>query len=158
MDWKPIALRTALLASLWWVLSGGRADSWYVGAAAICAALLAWRRLPARPFAPLRAGAILPFLWFFLVASLRGGLQVAARAARPDPGLRPGMLEVSLRLPGETERLFLAATISLLPGTVATGLDGVLLRLHVLDPRLEPLHEVRTAERHVARLFGRELA
>lgn len=158
MHWKPLAVRTATLGTLWWVLSGAPADSWYVGGPAIVGALLAAQRLQPAGAASIRAAALLPYVWFFVVASLRGGLQVALRAIRPDPDLRPAMLDVTLQLPGQAERLFLASSISMLPGTVATELDGDLLRLHLLDGRLAAIGDVRSAEQHVARLFGLEPA
>lgn len=158
MNTRSIVTRAALLAALWWVISGGAVDSWVVGTVSIVAALGVATRLHPVAVTTISATGLLAFLWFFLTASLRGGLQVAVRAVRPVPDLHPAMVDVPLRLPGEAERLFLASTLSLLPGTLSTGLEGRHLHLHLLDERLSPLDEVRKAEDHVARLFRKELA
>lgn len=157
MKLRSIATQVALLALLWWVLSGGRADAWPFGAVAIGAALAVQWRLRGAPGASIAPTALLPYLWFFLTASVRGGLQVALRAVRPHPGLHPAVIDLPLRLTDPAERLFLASTMSLMPGTLSVGLDKAVLQVHVLDRELAPLDELRRAERHVARLFGSEL-
>lgn len=155
---KANAMRLAMLAALWWLLTGGAPDTWIVGAPAIAGAFAAGMamRLPAAP--TFSAIGLVPFLSFFALASVRGGLQVAMRALRRDPDLRPVIMTVSLRLPDESERMLLVSVVSILPGTLATALQGTQLRLHVLDERLGSEAEVRDAERHVARLFGERLA
>lgn len=154
---KASATRLAMLAALWWLLTGGAPGTWIVGAPAVAAAFAAGMamRLPGAP--RFSVGALLPFLAFFAQASVRGGLQVAARALRRDPDLHPVIMTVSLRLRDETERMLLVSIVSILPGTLATALHGARLRLHVLDERLGSEAEVRDAERHIARLFGGKL-
>lgn len=154
---KANALRLAMLAALWWQLTGGAPGSWIVGAPAVAAALAAGvaLRLPGgRAFS---ATALPSFVLFFALASVRGGVQVAVRALRRHPDLRPAIMTVSLRLRDESERMLLVSVVSILPGTLATALHGAQLRLHVLDERLGSEAEVRAAERHVARLFGERL-
>jgi multicomponent Na+:H+ antiporter subunit E len=154
---KANAMRLSMLAALWWLLTGGGPDTWIVGAPAVAGALAAGMamRLPGAP--TFSASALLPFLIYFALASVRGGLQVAARALRRDPDLRPVIMTVPLRLRGETERMLLVSVVSILPGTIATALQGTQLRLHVLDESLGSEADVRDAERHVARMFGGKL-
>lgn len=152
-----LVLRAALLAALWWILTGGHAGAWSVGSVVIALALALSLRLQPPRHSRLSLPGLAGFAAFFLVRSLRAGTQVALMALRPRPDLRPAMLELPLRLPDERERLFLAAVVSLMPGTLCTGLDGDRLQLHVLDVRLPVEAEVRAAEARVARLFAVEL-
>lgn len=150
-------IRLALLVALWWLLTGGAAETWIVGVPAVAAAVAAGlaMRLPDTPALSVRA--LLPFLLFFALASVRGGVQVAARALRRHPDLRPAIAHISLHLHEERARLLLVSVVSVMPGTLATALHGTQLRLHILDERVGIEAEVRDAERHVARLFREKL-
>lgn len=148
--------RGLLLSFVWWMLTEGRADSWDVGAVSVIAALAAslylsppqrgrflWHQLPA-------------FAGFFLVHSVCGGIQVAARALRPRMNLAPGWIDVPLTLPDGLPRVLLVNTLNLMPGTVSTNIKGDALRLHVLDMRLPVAGAVRKVETHIGRLLGLE--
>ena len=152
-----IALRAALLSAIWYALAGGGANAWVFGLAVILPALAAslWLLpLGSYPFSP--AGFI-RFLAYFLWQSVKGGVQVAAMALRPRPGLHPAMLDLQLRLDDETARAVLAATLSLLPGTLSARLDGRHLRVHVIDARRPMESEIRDAESHVAHMLKTRL-
>ncbi len=149
--------RGALFAVLWWALTDGRTDSWGVGSVSILlAVMLSLRLLPPVSSRVSRVG-LLRFLGFFFYQSLRGGVQVALIALRPRLALRPGMHEITLRLPDGIGRVLLANTLSLLPGTLSVELRGNRLCLHVLDEQADTETEVRTAETHMARMLGLEL-
>jgi multicomponent Na+:H+ antiporter subunit E len=153
---RTIMLRAIMFAVLWWALTEGRTDSWGIGAGSVLLATAASVKLMPPAIAMSLAG--LPgFLGFFLMQSLKGGVQVASMALRPRLDLRPGWLEVPLRLPEGPARVLLAGTMNLLPGTVSAGLERNCLRLHVLDERMPVEREVRTAEERVARLLGLKL-
>jgi multicomponent Na+:H+ antiporter subunit E len=154
---RTLLWRGALFSALWWILAQGRADSWGLGLVSVILALttslillppggnrLSWRGL---------AG----YLAFFLAQSVRGGIQVAGMELRPRLDLRPGVLEITLRLPEGVGRVLLANTLNLLPGTLSLGLEGALLRLHVLNKRRPVTAEVRAAEQRVARMLGLRL-
>lgn len=84
------------------------------------------------------------------------GLDVARRALRPDPDLRPGFVIAPLSLPSGNARETFLAFASLLPGTLSTGIasDPQALILHGLDVR-QPIVEDLVAEET---LFIRALA
>jgi multicomponent Na+:H+ antiporter subunit E len=154
---RAVLWRSALFAGLWWLLSDGRADSWGVGSVSILAATtLSLRLLPPVPTYVSRIG-LLRFVFFFFVQSLRGGIQVAWFALRPRLGLRPGIHEISLRLPEGIGRVLLANTLSLLPGTLSVELEGSRLCLHVLDEQAQTEADVRHAEARVAQMLGLKL-
>ena len=157
MAWRAIATRSLLFAGVWWVLTGGGAKAWPLGAVMIVLALLVSLRL--LPPGPHRVSLIGlgTFFGFFMGRSVIAGVQVAMLALRPRLDLHPLMVELPTRLPHEAERVFLANIITLMPGTLSAGLDGKRLRLHVLDARLPVEKELRAVEQRVARLFGVEL-
>jgi multicomponent Na+:H+ antiporter subunit E len=152
-----LLIRAALLCGTWWVLSGGRTDSWGVGAASVLLALFLslWLTPPSRQgFSVL---GLLGFARFFLVQSVKGGSQVAMIALRPRLDLQPDMLDLPIRLPEGAAQVLLICTLGLLPGTLVMEARGNSLRLHVLDRRLQAEPEMRTAEYWIARMLKLEL-
>ena len=151
---RAVLWRGALFAVLWWVLAEGRADSWGVGGVSVILALAASLVLlpPAKGrFSPLGLAA---FVGFFLVQSVKGGIQVAAMALRPRLDLAPAMVDLPIALPPGLARVMLVNTLSLLPGTLSVRIEGDQLRLHVLDRRLPIMEELRAAEAAIARIRG----
>lgn len=152
-----LVIRAALLGGVWWVLAGGRVDSWGVGAASILLALFLslWLAPPSRHgFSML---GLLGFARFFLYQSVKGGSQVAMIALRPRLDLQPAMLELPVRLPEGAAQVLLVCTLGLLPGTLVMEARGNCLRLHVLDRRLQAEPELRVAEYWIARMLKLEL-
>jgi multicomponent Na+:H+ antiporter subunit E len=154
---RTVIIRTALFCMLWWMLTGGNLYGWIVGAITIVIAVAVSVRLQPPGRQRIRLAGLPAFFIYFVAKSVAGGVQVAMMAGRPRIQLCPAMLEMRLRLPQEAERIFLACILSLLPGTLSAGLDGSLLRLHVLDANAAIEEEVREAESRVARLFGTKL-
>lgn len=145
--------RALLFLLLWWVITEG-AGGWAIGLPTIALAVAASHFLQPRRQLRLRPLGALRFTGFFLVQSLRAGLDVALRALRPRMRLAPELLEYRLQLPSGPARVFLADTMSLLPGTLSTELDDDCLCLHVLDTRQSIEADLRQVELRVADLFG----
>ncbi len=153
---RAVVMRTVMLSALWWVLTDGAIAAVGIGAVSVACAVTASLVLqpPRRSRISLKE---LPFfLGYFLMQSIKGGVQVATTAMRPRLDLHPATLEFRLHLPDESARIFLACILNLLPGTLSAGLTGDRLLLHVIDMRLPIEREVRRAEAHVARLLGVE--
>jgi multicomponent Na+:H+ antiporter subunit E len=154
---RSIILRSLLFCAIWWMLTGSSSmKAWLFGIVpiALAVAVSLWMQAPGRR--DFSISGIAGFLVFFIVRSIKGGVQVAIIALRPRLDLRPAILEMSLRSPHEAERMFIASTLSLLPGTLSAGLDGQRLHLHVLDARMPIESEVREVEAKVAHLFRLE--
>ncbi len=150
----PALARLSLLAALWWLLTGGDARSWLVGAPVVLAATaLSLHLRPARSWRWRLAG-VLPMGWFFLRESVRGGFDVARRAIHPGLPVNPGVLRFDTRLPDGSPRLFFAGVISLLPGTLVLDLEENALRIHVLNIGREVEPQLEALEHRVAALFG----
>jgi multicomponent Na+:H+ antiporter subunit E len=149
--------RAAFLCGTWWVLAGGRSDSWGVGAVSILLALFLslWLAPPSRYGFSLLG--LLGFARFFLYQSVKGGTQVAMIALRPRLDLRPDMLELPIRLPEGAAQVVLVCTLGLLPGTLVMEAEDNCLRLHVLDRCLQAEPELRAAEYWIARMLKLEL-
>jgi multicomponent Na+:H+ antiporter subunit E len=154
---RAVLARALLLAGLWWLLAGERADSWALGLVSIAAALGAGLVLMPPGPGRLSVRGLTAFLAFFVSQSLKAGVQVASLALRPAITLRPVVRRLRLRLPEGPGRVMLANAMSLLPGTLGAGLENGWLRVHVLDARLPVERELRAAESHIAAMLGLEL-
>jgi multicomponent Na+:H+ antiporter subunit E len=151
----PSILRRALVfALLWWVLTEGSGIAWGIGLASVGLATVASLRLwpPARWRISL--SGMLAFAGWFFAESVKGAVQVAALAFQRHPDLAPRIIEVSVTLPPGSATVLLVNTLNLLPGTLCAGVDGQILRVHVLDGRMPVAGEVRVAEARIARMLG----
>jgi multicomponent Na+:H+ antiporter subunit E len=124
---------TILLVFLWWLLTAGDPESWVIGVPSIGAALAARHFLRPLPPWALSVTGTVRFLLSFVRLSIVGGADVAGRAFNPRMPMKPGLVEHRLRSQSSTERILVAGTVSLLPGTLSAALDGDTLSVHVLD-------------------------
>ncbi|MFO7576367.1 MAG: Na+/H+ antiporter subunit E [Pelovirga sp.] len=151
-SWRPrLLLRLAGGVLLWWILTGGGPSTWLIGGLTIALVLV----LPAPPLHSswrLSLPGLVRFIPYFLLQSLRGGLDVARRAFSPRLPLHPALLEYPLSLPPGSARIFLLNSVSLLPGTLSADLQDDCLLVHVLDQQLDP--QLEQLEEHVAALFA----
>ncbi|MFP7754707.1 Na+/H+ antiporter subunit E [Thermodesulfobacteriota bacterium B35] len=148
--------RTALFALIWWILTNGAPDSWGVGVpVALAATMVSVLLLPPLSLSVKGAARFIPF---FLWHSLRGGVDVAWRVFHPRLPITPGLHRYRWRLPPGLARVFMANTVSLLPGTLSAEMDSEYLSIHVLDQESDPLSELKAVEVRVAELFGVRLA
>lgn len=141
--------RLALLALLWWMISGGGAWAWGLPVILLTALVM-----PSSGASRLRPLALLGLLPLALWLALRGGLQVAILACQPrlDPATR--VIDYPWRhLPEGPGRLFMACLINLLPGTLTLRLTPDTLRVHVLQMDAGIRAELERLEARVARLF-----
>ena len=155
---RRVAVRAAALVGLWWVLTGGDKDAWYIGALAVIAGTLMSLTLLPEYSWRWTAGGFLRFVPFFIWQSLSGGTDVALRAVRPSMPLQPELLSYESRLPLNAARVFMANTISLLPGTLSAELKGRRMRVHSLAGADKAFENLNKLEARVADLFGLELS
>jgi multicomponent Na+:H+ antiporter subunit E len=140
-----------VLAALWWVLAGAAEPaSWVIGLPAVCGAWLLRRRLNPFPARAVRLPGLLRFAGTFLKLSVLSGIEVVRMALHPRLPLRPGIVEYSMGVASPVDRMVLAGTANLLPGTLTVDLRGDRLLLHVLDIQAPVLRDVRTIEALVA--------
>ncbi len=152
MSLRSGALRAVLFAMIWWILTDGATDSWRVGAPMVLlATVVSIALLPPSSWSLV---GIIRFVPFFLWRSLCGGVDVARRTLHPQLPISPGLFYHPWRLPPGLPRLFMANTVSLLPGTLSAELDADYLQVHLLDEQKDFLSELKMIEQRVAAMFG----
>lgn len=148
------ALYWALLyAALWALFAEGGGWSLGVPSVLLAVALSLWLGL--RPLR-LRLLALPGFVGFFLHHMLVGAWDVASRALRPRCPLQPAWHDYPLTSPSPRVRLLLSALVGLLPGTLASGIEGERMRVHVLDERQPWQRVIAELELRLQRLLGDE--
>lgn len=152
-----LALRTLMLAAVWWALTEGDGGWGFGLLLALLVSALSLLHTPPAANVP-RLHRVPGFVAYFLMQSLLAGFDVARRILHPRLPLNPRLVRVPLRLPAGAPTWSLMILISLLPGTLSAQLDAAELELHCLDMDGNVLAEVRKAEVQLARLFGVELA
>jgi multicomponent Na+:H+ antiporter subunit E len=156
MGWARFLRPGALAAAVWLGLNGGDLASWLIGGPAVVAAAVLGGMLGAGRRPRLRWRGLLPFAAFFVRESVRGGWDVAWRVLHPRLPVEPGFIHFPSVLPEGSVRYLFANVISLLPGTVASGLDGDQIIVHALDVTSGVEPALRALEQRVARLFEME--
>lgn len=150
-------VRALLLAGLWVVFAGPDPGSWVIGAPTVLGATWASLKLSAPRPRTLSPAGTLRFLPFFLVESLRGGIDVAWRVLRPAMAVRPGLRTYRTRLRNPSARLVFVDSISLLPGTLSADLRNDVVTVHALDVETEIERALEALEGRVAALFDEPL-
>ena len=149
------ALVTAAL--VWLLLSGDAWQSWLVGLPAVLLAAWSAVRLRGADQARIHLTGLLRFLPLFVRESVLGGIDVVSRVMRPTMRIAPGFLDYRIRLSQPSARLLFINTLSLLPGTLASDLDGDKLRIHALDREEDLEQEMTRLEQSVAAVYGEVL-
>jgi multicomponent Na+:H+ antiporter subunit E len=153
---RSVAWRGSAFALLWIALTGAATRGWWLGVLVVAAATAAslmmvppgvYRWSPAKG---------LRFFIYFIGQSVRGGVDVSRRAMDPRMPIDPGLVRYTLRIRGETARVFMADVVSLLPGTVAAQRQDRELTVHALDQRLDIERILARLEAEVIELFGEE--
>lgn len=153
---RAVVFRSVLFALVWWALTHGAVDSWSLGLPVVAlTTLLSVLVLPPSAWSVF---GLVRFIPFFLWESIRGGIDVAGRALHPNLPISPGLHEYSLRLPAGLPQIFMANSVSLLPGTLSTELDDSVLRVHVLDETGDFIEHLQTLEKRLADVFECELS
>lgn len=149
--------RLLLFSGVWLVLLGWQPLSWIIGVPSVL--LASWAHARLAPEMPMpRLGAALGFIGFFLVESLRSGLDVAQRILRPRMRIAPGFQEYWMQLEQPAARTLFVNSISLLPGSLSADLiEPDQVRIHALDARTDLGPELARLEQRIARLFAETL-
>ncbi len=138
-------------ALVWFVLSGG--GGYVAGGVFALIATVLMQRLGMTP-SVLRLRHVPRFLGFYFRALFVAGWDVARRAFYPRMPLAPGWEQYPLRESSLPVRQMLSAVVCLLPGTLASHMEGDTLHLHVLD-RGQPWHPtVQRLEELLMRMLG----
>ena len=149
--------RTAVLTVVWLVVSLGDLPSLVIGIPLAFVGAVLWTALQPTVLFPVSPRGLVRFIGFFGTQSVLGGVDVALRALSPRLPLKPACVMYPLRITGTGPRVFLANTISLLPGTLSARVYEDALEIHVLDRTKPVFDELARVEERVADLFGANL-
>ncbi len=147
-------VRIGVFGALWWILTAGSLESWVIGVPVVLMAVYLSRSLKSTRSYRVAPWSLARFLAFFVVESVKGGIDVARRALLPGQRTSPHFLEYRSNLPNGWPLALFANTISLLPGTLTARIDADRLTLHALAGDMRPLDGVQACERHVAAVFS----
>ncbi len=146
--------RWSSLTAVWWIVSEGAISALPIGVvAALAATGVSFAVHPAR-LPRVRLGGLLRFIGFFLVHSVRGGVDVASRVLRPSLPVDPVWIDYRLRLTDPLMRALFMATLSLLPGTLSVHLSDGRLVIHTLGCDGSIFEDASRVERRVGGVFG----
>lgn len=151
---RSLIKRLFVLGVLWWAITEGEA-AFSVAAlvVVVSATAVSLVLLPPGGARPTVRG-VLAFTPYFLLQSIRGGVDVARRALDPRLPILPGFLEHPFRLPPGAPRTFFIVALSLLPGTLSVRVRKDHLQVHLLDRTRPARRWIARFEERVATLFG----
>ena len=145
--------RLTIYTGTWWVLAKGAGDSWPVGIPAVLVAIYIDFNLFRPENTRYSLGGLIAFALFFLKSSIYSGMDVVRRTYDPRLPLDPAMVEYPLKLTSSAARNLFICTVSLLPGTLSTAIEGQKLFIHALDVGRPIEHELNMIENRVAAVF-----
>jgi len=153
MSLTGLISRIIVYTGTWYVLTRGAADSWPVGIPAVLAAIYIDFKLLRPEKTRWSVAGLIAFVLFFLKSSIYSGIDVVRRTFDPRLPLDPALVEYPLRLTSCAARNLFICTVSLLPGTLSTALEGHTLVIHALDVGRPVEHELNIIENRVAAVF-----
>jgi multicomponent Na+:H+ antiporter subunit E len=157
MTGKNAAMRlmTILMtfALLWWLMADGQLSSWIIGIPAVILASWTFLRLNPKSGHSFSLIGLLRFIPFFLIESLRGGIDVATRTLHPRMRIKPGFYRYHLTLEGHLQRVFFVNCVNLLPGTLTADIHEDWIEIHLLSEDIDPEAGLSRLQDAVGRLF-----
>ncbi len=151
---------TLLLIATWLILTAADVGSWVIGLPFIALAILlqpsseTWF-FKNSPF--LNIIGLVQFGYFFLLESLRGGLDVSSRVLAANPRVDPVFFDYSMRLQIPNAQLLFISSVSLLPGTLCADLNNNQITIHTLDQHMDTTQGIKRLEFLVGKIFGEAL-
>lgn len=149
-----LILKCILFTAIWMLLCGGDLGSLVVGVPVIYVAMLLGGTGLQGAGLSISLVRLIGFVPFFLKASLRGGVDAAARAFGVTPRLSCGMIPFETSLSSGPAQVFFASVVGLLPGTLTTELRAGALLVHTLDDTKAVEEELQQLQERVAHIFG----
>ncbi|MCG7561519.1 Na+/H+ antiporter subunit E [Pseudoalteromonas sp. McH1-42] len=168
-DKRTLLIRALIFSALWLLLTKGAWSSWVIGIVVVPVSVWMSMRLfndtsrnTARSNGKVVTGQfhyvrLLRLLPYFLLNSLKGGIQTARLAFARRVSMQPGTVLYPLRLPPGHAQLWFIHLISLLPGTLSAQLRGDSLLVHMLEVTEGNYKDVIDCEQKIAYLFDLEI-
>jgi len=151
------SVRVALFSIFWLLLTGWQPNSWGVGTVFITMAsslsLFLKNKQQSEQWL-IKPTKSIPFLFFFIAQSLRGGWDIAKLALIPNSKLSPGLIIYQTDLVTESQIFTLMQVLSLLPGTVSANRSGREITIHILNLNSFKRSEIDDCQMRVSELLG----
>jgi len=151
---------TLLLIATWLILTAGDIGSLVIGLPFIALAILLQPNSGTRffnnsPF--LNIIGLVQFGYYFLLESLRGGLDVSSRVLAAKPRIDPVFYDYSMQLQIPHAQQLFITSVSLLPGTLCADLNNNQITIHTLDQHMDTTQGIKRLELLVGKIFGEAL-
>lgn len=155
-----ISFTMLLYLGLWFVLVDSDVTSWLFGLAAAVTATVIHFKIqlsgPGGAALSSRVTAFVRFSLFFLLQSLKGGIDTARLAYRRHPCDEECLLRYQTKLKSEQANFFFVQMISLMPGTLGVQLTNNNVLIHALSSEASNIAVLQRGEDVVAALFTRQ--
>ncbi len=135
----------------WWLLSGNQGWAFGLPAAVIATALAVWLGL--KPW-HIRLRFLPSFVFFFFREMFVGAWDVALRTLKPHLPVNPGWEAYELTVTQLRVRLLCSSLMGLMPGTLASRIEGDRLWIHALDKEHGWRDTVKQLEKQLDRLIA----
>jgi len=151
---------TLALLAVWLILTAADLASLIIAIPFIALAILL------RPVADNRSdkssllvniSGLVQFGYFFILESLRGGVDVSRRVLAPKTRVDPIFYDYSMQLQIPYAQQLFISSISLLPGTLCADLNNNQIRIHTLDQHMDTTQGIKRLESLVGKIFGETL-
>jgi len=149
-----------LLLALWLMLTAGSPGSWIIGLPFIALAVLFQPTSVSKSKQPdlsFNIVGLIRFTYFFMLESLRGGIDVSRRVLSSRTRTDADFYEYSMRLQKPHAQQLFISSISLLPGTLCADFKDSQLHIHTLDRHMDTPNAIRRLESLVGKIFGEAL-
>lgn len=159
---KLFTVHFLLIGSVWLLLTDFNLSSFFVGTFFVLAASaisfflhVSKEHQANHQIVQIRFTRLPGFVLFFLLHSLRGGVDVARKAIQKQVTVRPGFQGYSFHQlpPGRAQDLF-CSVVSLLPGTLSAEQSNTSLTIHFLHEENYSQSALQALEYRVCYLFG----
>lgn len=157
---RSSAIWTLALLAVWLILTAGDLSSLIIAIPFIALAILL------QPVADnscdkssllVNISGLLQFVWFFILESFRGGVDVSRRVLAAEIRVDPVFYDYSMQLQRPHAQQLFISSISLLPGTLSADMNNNQLRIHTLDQQMDTTQGIRRLESLVGKIFGEAL-
>jgi multicomponent Na+:H+ antiporter subunit E len=149
-----------ILLAAWLMLTAGDLPSLMIGLPFIALAILI------KPAAEKASGshklivnivALFRYAYFFILESLRGGLDVSRRVMLAETRVSPEFYDYPMQLQVPHAQQLFISSISLLPGTLCANRKENMLRIHTIDQHMDTSRAIKQLESLVGKIFGESL-
>ena len=145
-----------IYAALWWLLSGGSVSSWVIGLPVVFAATWISRSIMPRQGASISLPELFKFSIYFVVESIKGGLDVTRRTLSFRMDIQPHFYQFQTQINQPTAKILFCACVSLLPGTLYVTNNSNEIEIHALSKSIDMHHELLKLEQKIIALFKLE--